>query len=141
MVLQVSWERFDSNGDELREGDLCVGDSGRVYRIVGEQYSTGGGFIRVNFVEMQRGRWVCGEEIRGQTARCVVRITPEELEEFAHTDRKFAKRGLMRYYTEHRASQREEFSDRQRMIKGLPKRLVSVKEKKRDNSDDTQETG
>ena len=127
----MSWERNDATGAGLREGDFCVGDTGRVYRLAGDQYSTGGDFINVSLVKLRYGRWVFDEDDTqgyGQYGGCVVRITLEELEQFARLNSKSAKKGLARFFVEHYPSRREMFLARQRMRKGQPRRLGTPKE-------------
>jgi hypothetical protein len=123
----TAWERQDARGKKLEVGDLCVGDSGRVYRVLPDQYATGGDFLRVCYVSSRRGRWVYNEEdVRGQHGGCVVRVTAEELEAFAYMDKRLQKQGLARLFYERYSSQRRVFQARQTAKKGRPRRLVEV---------------
>lgn len=88
-------------GNELKAGDLCVCDTGRIYRVLAEQYRTGGDFLRVCWVRSVRGRWVYDEsDVHGQYASCVVKVTPEELEELAHRRREDQRARLRQLFRE-----------------------------------------
>ena len=114
------WFRFDATGEQLRPGDLCVGDTGKAYELSQEQYFTDkeADFIRVHEVKSYRRKeWRTVEDVKGQAASCVVKITATQLEAIVHFDRKIVKRELVRYFYDQYPKNREKFRARKRSLR------------------------
>lgn len=123
---EMNWTRIDANGASLQAGDLVVGDTGKVYRLADEQYATGGDFIRVNYVNLVRGRWLFDHsDIHGQHATCVVKITSEQLDQLGYTNRSMARSALIKYFQENKPSLRQALRDRKRGLQEIIERRRS----------------
>ncbi len=71
---------IDAAGKAICPGDVAVGDDGKVYVLLEEQYDhTQTAFIRVAWVRCVRGelKWD-STDVHGQHANTVVKITREE---------------------------------------------------------------
>ena len=112
---------IDAAGKMIKTGDVAVGDNGKVYVLLDEQYNPNHTeFIRVAWVRVVRGelKWD-PSDVHGQHANMVVKITKEEA-----TWRPDELRSL---YAARRHSKRDELLERKREV-GQRIRLYEAKE-------------
>lgn len=108
------WQREDAAGTTLEVGDFFVGDTGRVYRLLAEQYASGD-FLRVCYVTMRRGWLVFNEQdVHGQHGSGVIRITRAELEKLG-----LERAKLISFFKGRYPDRRAEISERRHRMQKL----------------------